>query len=137
MRRAGRRPPRRRRCADGVLPLKLRGQHDARLRSHSRRRGGKLARRIGPDFGRTELYLTHFFGIERALEFLRLLEQHPDRVAAELFPNAAQSNPGVFEPIEGSRMTLREVYDFFAAKFDTGRYETLNPALALVQENWQ
>ena len=97
----------------------------------------QLARRIGPDFGRTELYLTHFFGIERALEFLRLLEQHPDRVAAELFPNAAQSNPGVFEPIEGSRMTLREVYDFFAAKFDTGRYETLNPALALVQENWQ
>jgi hypothetical protein len=34
-------------------------------------------------------------------------------------------------------MTLREVYAFFAAKFDTGRYETLNPALALVQENWQ
>ena len=97
----------------------------------------QLTRRIGPGFGRTELYLTHFFGIENALEFLRLLEQHPDRVAAELFPNAAQSNPGVFAPTEGSRMTLREVYDFFAAKFDTGRYETLNPALALVQQSWQ
>jgi peptidoglycan hydrolase-like protein with peptidoglycan-binding domain/predicted nucleic acid-binding Zn-ribbon protein len=95
----------------------------------------QLTRRIGPGFGRTELYLAHFFGIENALEFLRLLEQHPDRVAAELFPNAAQSNPGVFEPTEGSRITLREVYDFFAAKFDTGRYETLNPALALVQES--
>ena len=97
----------------------------------------QLTRRIGPGFGRTELYLTHFFGIENALEFLRLLEQHPDRVAAELFPNAAQSNPGVFEPTEGTRMTLREVYDFFAAKFDTGRYETPNPALALVQESWE
>jgi peptidoglycan hydrolase-like protein with peptidoglycan-binding domain len=94
----------------------------------------RLTRSLGPAFGRTELYLTHFFGIEDALKFLRLLEQHPDRVAAELFPTAAQSNPGVFEPLEGQKATMQQVYDFFDAKFDTGRYEILNPALALVQE---
>jgi hypothetical protein len=94
----------------------------------------QLARILGPDFGRTELYLAHFFGIEHALEFLRLLEQSPDRLAAELFPKAAHSNPGVFEPWEGEKRTIQEVYDFFDAKFDTGRYEILNPGLALVQE---
>ncbi len=93
----------------------------------------QLARILGPDFGSTELYLAHFFGIEHALEFLRLLEQSPYRLAAELFPKAAQSNPGVFEPWKGEKRTMQEVYDFFDAKFDTGRYEILNPGLALVQ----
>jgi peptidoglycan hydrolase-like protein with peptidoglycan-binding domain/predicted nucleic acid-binding Zn-ribbon protein len=93
----------------------------------------QLSRSLGKDFGRTELYLAHFFGSERALRFLQLLEQDRDRSAADLFPTAAQSNPGVFEPWEGQQRTLQEVYDFFAAKFDTGRYEILNPGLALVR----
>ncbi len=97
----------------------------------------QLTRFLGTEFGRTELYLTHFFGIEAALRFLRLLKESPDRDATELFPKAAQSNPGVFAPWEGETRTMQEVYDFFDAKFDTGRYETLNPGLALVETIWQ
>jgi peptidoglycan hydrolase-like protein with peptidoglycan-binding domain len=93
-----------------------------------------LARFLGRPFGRTELYLTHFFGIEDALEFLNLLEKNPARIAAASFPEAAESNPGVFHPLPEEQRTVEEIYRFFDKKFNTGRYEVRNPGLALIEK---
>ncbi len=94
----------------------------------------ELARYLGPEPGRTALYLGHFFGVDDAVKFLRRREESPHAIAAELFPKAALANPGVFTPWDDKHRTLQEVYDFFDAKFGTGHYEILNPALVLVQE---
>jgi peptidoglycan hydrolase-like protein with peptidoglycan-binding domain len=93
----------------------------------------QLSRHLGGEFGRTELYLTHFFGIEDALEFLRRFKENPQQIAAGLFPVAAESNPGVFNSPEDKPRTVAEVYRFFQNKFDTGRYDKHNPGLVRLQ----
>lgn len=65
----------------------------------------------------TDLYLAHFLGAGGASSFIKALEQNPHTKAAHLFPDAAQSNRGVF--YEGGRArTLAEIYNRFDSKFD-------------------
>lgn len=81
----------------------------------------------GGNLGRTDLYLAHFLGAHDAVYFINALRENPGRSAAETFPEAAESNPGVFHVTQGRRIvrarTLQEVYDFFDGKFNRGGYE--------------
>ncbi len=73
--------------------------------------------------GRTELYLTHFFGTSGAISFLRELAENPDRIASEIFPGPARRNRSIFQTRNHTPRTVAEVYRLLARKFNTARYE--------------
>jgi len=90
-----------------------------KVRDGKRRLSGKLSRE--PD--RTDLYLTHFFGVAGALSFLKVLADNPDVIAGEIFPGAARRNRNIFQRSNHSLRTVAEVYHLLARKFNTSRFE--------------
>ena len=88
----------------------------------------RLAYSLDYEPGRTELYLTHFFGATGALSFLKVLDENPDRIAGDVFPKAANSNQNIFRPKLSKPRTVAEVYKVFESKFNTARYEDWNPS---------
>ncbi len=78
-----------------------------------------LERTIGGNIGNTELYLAHFMGPSGSAAFLNEHRHNPLQVAADLFPQAARANKGVFyDSTTGQPRTLEQVYAFFDKKFD-------------------
>ena len=80
-------------------------------------RGNKesLQKSVGGEISDTELYLAHFLGAGGAKRFLSAMRRNPNQIAAQVMPEAAQSNRNVFYGKSGAR-TLTQVYDRFAAK---------------------
>lgn len=77
-----------------------------------------LERTWGGDVGSTELYFAHFMGAGGAASFLKAKDENPLRVAADVFPRAANANRNVFyDKDTGKPRTLAEVYNFFDKKF--------------------
>lgn len=73
---------------------------------------------VGGDVGPTEMYMAHFLGAGGAARFLQAMRQTPERPAAALFPEAASSNRAVFyERDSGRPLSLKEIYNRFAARF--------------------
>ena len=85
-----------------------------------------LTEMIGREPGRTDLYLAHFLGTADAAIFLKALDEEPTAIAAELFPEAAVKNPGVFQNRQRQPRTVAEVYQWFDHKFNTARYDDRN-----------
>lgn len=81
-----------------------------------------LAQLFGREPTETDLYLTHFLGTHDAITFLRSLEQNPTAHAAEIFPEAASSNHGIFHLESSDPRTLNEIYAYFGKKFNNQRY---------------
>ena len=80
-----------------------------------------LKQEIGRPVGATDLYMAHFMGPAGAGKFLRGMQQNPDMKASEIFPDAAAANPGVFKDrATGEDLSLRQIYDRFARKFQDG-----------------
>ena len=73
--------------------------------------------------GRTELYLTHFLGVDAAISFIKVLNDTPDKIAGEAFPTAARNNRAIFQDRSGKASTINEVYELFDRKFNTVRYQ--------------
>lgn len=70
-----------------------------------------LQRALGrkPSYG--EVYMGYFLGPAGASRFLKAMQQNPNAVGAEMFPKAANANPGVFYE-RGDRskpLTLRQI----------------------------
>ncbi|MGB5472503.1 MAG: transglycosylase SLT domain-containing protein, partial [Gammaproteobacteria bacterium] len=86
-----------------------------------------LSEMIGREPGRTDLYLSHFLGTADAAMFLKALAEEPTAIAAELFPEAAAKNPGVFQNRQNQPRTVAGVYQWFDRKFNTARYDDRNP----------
>jgi hypothetical protein len=83
----------------------------------------RLLSSLDRDPGRTDLYLMHFFGTSGAILFLKALEEHPDKIAGDIFPGPAQRNKNIFR-MQGSKpRTIAEVYEVFNRKFNTSRYK--------------
>jgi hypothetical protein len=82
---------------------------------------------MGRKPGRTDLYLSHFLGVDDAVVFLKALEEEPDTVAAEIVPDAADRNPGVFLNRQHQPRTVAGVYQWLDSKFNTSRYDERNP----------
>ena len=79
-----------------------------------------LAGSIGRSPDNTELYLAHFLGAEGARQFITAHDADPSASAADLFPDAAAANRGVFYA-GGAPRSLGEVREFFADKLgETG-----------------
>ncbi len=73
----------------------------------------------GGEVGSTELYLAHFMGAAGAAAFLKARDENGLKIAADIFPAAAQANKAVFyDTNTGRAKTLDEVYAFFDAKFE-------------------
>lgn len=83
----------------------------------------RLLSSLDRDPGRTDLYLTHFFGTSGAISFLKALEKHPDKIAGDIFPGPAQRNKNIFRMQDSNPRTVAEVYEVFSRKFNTSRYE--------------
>ncbi|WP_192499354.1 transglycosylase SLT domain-containing protein [Skermanella pratensis] len=78
----------------------------------------QLEQTVGGRIGSTELYMAHFLGAGGASRFLNGMRQNPDQPAAALLPEAAAANRGVFYDKSGKALSVGQIYDRFAAKFD-------------------
>jgi hypothetical protein len=71
------------------------------------------------ELAEAELYFAHFFGAKTASEFLKVLDEQPDAIAAKLFPKAARANAGLFTEKAGRRrrnVSVSELYDKIDSK---------------------
>jgi hypothetical protein len=78
----------------------------------------QLQQSVGGDIGAAELYLAHFLGAGGASRFLNALHQDGDQSAAAFMPEAAAANRAVFYDKTGNPLSLAEVYDHFASRFE-------------------
>lgn len=79
-----------------------------------------LQNSLGGKIGEGDLYLAHFLGLGGAEKFLKAKQTNAFQAAADVFPAAAQANKNVFYDASGRKKTLDEVYNFFAAKMNSG-----------------
>jgi len=76
---------------------------------------GEVERALGRPAGSTDLYMAHFLGAGGATEFLKAVQHNGNAVAADLLPEAAASNHGVFyDNSTGAPRTVSEIYRNFA-----------------------
>ncbi len=73
---------------------------------------------VGGTIGSTELYMAHFLGAGGASTFLNKMHATPNAPAADTLPDAAEANPSVFYSKTGKALSLKEIYNRFAKKFD-------------------
>ncbi|WP_037461412.1 transglycosylase SLT domain-containing protein [Skermanella stibiiresistens] len=78
----------------------------------------QLEQTVGGEIGSTELYMAHFLGAGGAGKFLNGMKQNPAQSAAALLPEAAAANRNVFYDKSGKALSVGQIYDRFAAKFD-------------------
>ncbi|MDH3899706.1 MAG: transglycosylase SLT domain-containing protein [Gammaproteobacteria bacterium] len=111
-----------------VLALRLNPRLSTLLAAENIKRNLRnLSYKTRREPGRTDLYLSHFFGLNGALMFLKTLDEEPTAIAGEIFPGAAASNLAVFQNQEQQPRTVAEVYRWFDSKFNTTRYDEHNP----------
>lgn len=58
----------------------------------------------------TDLYLGHFMGTGGASKFLKTAQKNPNAIAADIFPDQAASNRGIFYDKTGRPLSVAEVY---------------------------
>ena len=77
---------------------------------------------LGASLGRaansTDLYMAHFLGASGASKFLNAVQKTPDRLGADLLPEAAAANRGAFYDKSGRALSVKKIYENYAAKFD-------------------
>ena len=111
-----------------VLALRLNPRLSTLLAAENIKRNLRnLSYKTRREPGRTDLYLSHFFGLNGALMFLKTLDEEPTAIAGDIFPGAAASNLAVFQNQEQQPRTVAEVYRWFDRKFNTTRYDEHNP----------
>jgi hypothetical protein len=86
---------------------------------------------VGGTIGSTELYMAHFLGAGGAEKFLKTMHRAPGAPAADFLPEAADANPNVFYSKTGRALSLKEIYNRFAAKFDNAPSSGLMVASAV------
>ena len=109
---------------DSVLGLRFNPRLSALLAAeHVRKNIQRLTASLERQPGRTDLYLTHFFGTTGAISFLKVLADEPGQVAGEIFPGPARRNRTIFQNKAHEPRTVAEIYKLFDRKFNTSRYE--------------
>ncbi len=99
----------------------------------------KIESKLGREIGRSEFYLSHFFGVDSARKFMALLDAKPKQSASRVFPAAARANKALFFAKAGRktrRLTVAEVYDKIDEMIDkrVDRYEDVT-TLAVADAN--
>ncbi len=109
---------------DTLLGLRFNPRLSALLAAeHVRKNIQRLSSSLERQPGRTDLYLTHFFGTTGAISFLKALADEPGKVAGEIFPGPARRNRTIFQNKADKPRTVAEIYKLFERKFNTSRYE--------------
>src|SRR3546814_9584431 len=75
---------------------------------YARANKAHLERSVGGTIGDTELYLAHFLGPAGAERFLSAMHRDPDRIAANILPEAASANRAIFYGRTGARSPDRK-----------------------------
>jgi Transglycosylase SLT domain len=107
-------------------------REDPRLSSslaaeYARLNKGELERALGRPAGNTEIYLAHFLGARGATSFLTALAENGDTAAADLLPEAAAANHGVFyDGLTGRPRTVAEIYRSFEKRIDSNAAQLSN-----------
>ena len=78
----------------------------------------QLEASLGRAASSTDLYMAHFLGAGGATKFLSALQKSPERSGAELLPEAAAANRGAFYDKSGRALSVKKIYESYAAKFD-------------------
>ncbi len=110
-------------------------REDPRLSSalaaeYARLNKGELERTLGRPVGNTDIYLAHFLGAHGAATFLTALAQHGDTPAADLLPEAAQANHGVFyDGLTGRARSLADIYRSFGKRIEGDAARFSDPAV--------
>jgi hypothetical protein len=90
----------------------------------------QLEASLGRNAGSTDLYMAHFLGATGATKFLNAMQKTPEKTGAEILPEAAAANRGAFYDKAGRALSVKKIYENYAAKFD-GAIQT---AVAAVPE---
>jgi hypothetical protein len=95
----------------------------------------KIEHKLGREIGRSEFYLSHFFGVDSARKFMELLDAKPKQSASSVFPAAAKANKALFFEKAGRKsrqLSVAEVYGKIDEMIDKrlSRYEDVS-ALAM------
>ncbi len=78
----------------------------------------QLEASLGRATNSTDLYMAHFLGASGATRFLNAVQKTPERTGAELLPEAAAANRGAFYDKSGRALSVKKIYENYAAKFD-------------------
>jgi soluble lytic murein transglycosylase-like protein len=78
----------------------------------------QLEASLGRATNSTDLYMAHFLGASGATKFLNAVQRSPERSGAELLPEAAAANRGAFYDKSGRALSVKKIYENYAAKFD-------------------
>lgn len=84
---------------------------------YAKMNGAQLQQELGHSVSSTDLYMAHFLGTSGAAKFLSALDSTPNAVAANVVPDAAAANRGVFFDAQGNARTVAQVYNHFATRF--------------------
>src|SRR5215472_11000034 len=109
-------------------------REDPRLSSglaaeYARLNKSELERTLGRPVGNTDIYLAHFLGAHGAASFLTALAQHGDTPAADLLPEAAQANHGVFyDGLTGRARSVADIYRSFGKRIEGDAARFSDPA---------
>jgi len=77
-----------------------------------------LRARLGREPSSTDLYFAHFFGPHGAAQFLAARDADGGKAGADLLPDAAAANRGVFYAADGRARSMDEIYARFEKRFD-------------------
>lgn len=94
---------------------------------HVKKNRKQLSTSLEKEPGRTELYLSHFFGANGAISFLQAMAENPEQIARDIFPGPARRNRSVFQNKVRKPRTVAEIYKMFAGKFNTLRFRDSEP----------
>ena len=89
----------------------------------------QLASALGRQPSESELYIAHFLGSDGAAKLITAVTSQPNAGAAQMFPQAAAANPGIFTHKSGEPRSVSEVYATLTGRFEVARAIAFGPAL--------
>ncbi len=79
---------------------------------------GEIERALGRPASRADLYMAHFLGAAGATSFLKALQTKGGASAADLLPDAAASNPGIFYDSDGHARSVGAIYRMLGGRIE-------------------
>jgi hypothetical protein len=90
----------------------------------------QLEQNLGRPAAPTDLYMAHFLGASGATKFLNALNATPTKTGAEILPDAAAANRGAFYDKQGQPLSVKQIYQHYAERFDGAVAEAPSVAAA-------
>jgi len=89
----------------------------------------QLSSALGRQPSEGELYIAHFLGPDGAVKLINAVNSQPNASAAQMFPQAAAANAGIFLNKSGQPRSVSEVYSALTGRFEMARAMAFGPAL--------